>query len=141
MKSLLIATALAVLNASCIAQASEKDPVPQKVKESFAKKYPGVQAKWEKENTDYEANFRKTGKEMSVVFREDGQLLAEETEILASQLPANALTYVSKQYPGKKVKEAAKIVDTFGKIVYEAEVAGKDLLFTPAGEFIKIAGQ
>ncbi|OLY95054.1 Putative beta-lactamase-inhibitor-like, PepSY-like [Cnuella takakiae] len=141
MKSLLIAAALAVLTVSCNAQANAKDAVPQKVKESFAKMHPGVQAKWEKEDSDYEAIFRKTGKEMSVVFHEDGQLLEEETEILANQLPANALAYVSKQYPGKEVKEAAKIVDAFGKVVYEVVVAGKDLLFTPAGEFIKIVGQ
>jgi len=39
--------------------------------------------------------------------------------------------------PGKKIKEAAIIVDASGAKKYETEVGGKDLLFDMAGRPLK----
>jgi hypothetical protein len=45
--------------------------------------------------------------------------------------------YIAKHHAGKKIKEAAEIVDAKGKKTYEAEVGGKDLIFDEKGQFIK----
>ena len=55
---------------------------------------------------------------------------------MVSVLPASVRDYVTKHHTGKKIKEAAEIVNAHGKKTYEAEVGGKDLIFDEKGQFI-----
>lgn len=119
------------------AQKINASKVPAAVKASFAKLYPGVTAKWEKEKGKFEAGFKLNGKEASAVFDANGTM--EETEIgmKSAELPAPVLAYVKEHYKGKTIKEAAKITKADGTVNYEAEVAGKDVMFDASGQFIK----
>lgn len=112
--------------------------VPAAVKATLAKLYPGAKGvKWEKEDGNYEAGLTHTGKELSLVIDAKGNLIETETAIAISALPASIREYVAKHHVGKKIKEAAEIVDAKGKKTYEAEVGGKDLIFDEKGQFIK----
>lgn len=114
------------------------DDTPAAVKAAMAKLYPTVKkVKYAKENSDFEAEFAYKGNEMSAVFDAKGMLKETETEIAVSALPASVRDYVAKQMPGKKIKEAAEIVDAKGVKTYEAEVGGKDLMFDMAGKPLK----
>jgi hypothetical protein len=53
-------------------------------------------------------------------------------------IAALCLTTVKAHYPGAKISEAGKVTDANGKISYEAEVKGKDLVFDENGNFVKI---
>ena len=87
---------------------------------------------WKKEkNGDFEVGFKQGKEEMSVVYNNQGKLLEVETEMAVTSLPAA----VQAALKGKKIKEAAKIVKG-GKTYYEAEVGGKDLLFTADGKMV-----
>ena len=66
-----------------------------------------------------------------------GNILETEVEINMDNLPANAKSYISKNYAGQKIKESAKITDSKGAVTYEAEVNGKDLIFDSNGNFIR----
>lgn len=112
--------------------------VPAAAKATVARLYPGVKAvKWEKEDGNYEAGLTHNGKELSLVIDAKGNVLETETTIMVSSLPATVRDYVTKYHAGKKIKEAAEIVDAKGKKTYEAEVGGKDLMFDANGQFIK----
>ncbi len=111
--------------------------VPAAVSSAFAKQYAGITPKWEKEDSDYEANFKQHDKETSVVYSATGQLKETEVEITPAELPAAATAYLAKNYPNTRVKEAAKITNAAGVVTYEAEVKDKDLLFDAKGNFIK----
>lgn len=112
--------------------------VPAAVKATVAKLYPGAKGvKWEKEDGNYEAGFTHNGKELSLVIDATGNLIETETTIAISALPTSVRAYVAKHHAGKKIKEAAEIVDAKGKKTYEAEVGGKDLIFDEKGQFIK----
>lgn len=112
--------------------------IPASAKSSFAKLHPqATSVKWDKEDGGYEASFKENSKSMSVVMDGQGKLKETETDIAVSELPASVRDYVAKQMPGKKIKEAAIIVDASGTKKYEAEVGGKDLLFDMAGKPIK----
>ncbi|GAB3047393.1 PepSY-like domain-containing protein [Spirosoma pulveris] len=112
--------------------------VPAATKARVARLYPGVKAvKWEKEDGNYEAELTHNGKELSLVIDANGNILETETTIALSALPASVRDYVAKHHAGKKIKEAAEIVDANGKKTYEAEVGGKDLMFDANGQFIK----
>ncbi len=112
--------------------------VPAAAKASVARLYPGAKSvKWEKEDGNYEAGLTHNGKALSLVIDAKGNVLETETTIAVSALPASVRDYVTKHHAGKKIKEAAEIVDAKGTKTYEAEVGGKDLMFDSKGQFIK----
>ncbi len=122
---------------SLSAQKIDMAKVPAPVITAFEKKYPGNIAKWEREDGNYEANFKEAGNSMSMIIDPNGAILETEMDIKISALPPSALTYVKEHYKGKTVKEAAKITKADGSITYEAEVAGTDVIFDAGGKFIK----
>lgn len=116
---------------------AEKD-VPVAVKAKFASLYPGIKAdKWEKEGGDYEVSFDKEKSEMTVSFTAAGNLIDTETMIKVADLPDAIEDYITKTYPGEKIKEASKTVDASGKVTYEAEIDEMELIFDADGKFVK----
>ena len=127
----------ALITFSACAQKLKEADVPAAVKASFTKHYPGVTAKWEKEDGKYEAGFKKDGNSMSALFEANGTMTESEMDIKVSDLPATVLAYVKEHYKGKTIKEGAKITKADGTVNYEAEVDGKDVIFDAAGKFLK----
>lgn len=124
--------------ASCInAQKLNESQIPAAVKSAFEKKYPGLKASWDKEDANYEANFKDNGKTMSAVIDKNGTIVETETDIPVTDLPKAVQDYVKKNYPGAKIGEAARIAKSNGDVNYEAEVNGKDVVFDVNGKFIK----
>jgi Putative beta-lactamase-inhibitor-like, PepSY-like len=118
-------------------QKIKESDVPAAVKASFGKLFPGNSAKWEKEDGNYEAGFKKEGKTMSATFQTDGTFMESETAIKESELPPSVINYLQANYTNKKIKESAKITNATGVITYEAEVDKKDLIFDSNGKFLK----
>ena len=134
MKKILILAIFTFATIEVNAQKMTADKVPSVVRESLTKAYPNAKrAKWDKEDTDYEASFKMDGKDMSVVFDAKGMEKEVETDIKFSELPMP----VQMALKGKKVKETA-IIKKGGKTFYEAEVGGKDLLFEADGKTVKM---
>ena len=132
MKKLLFVTAAFTLLALCSFAGTD---VPSSVKTKFASLYPDVKkAKWSKEDNNYEAEFEVNEMETSVLFDAAGNVLETETEVPVSQLPPSVSDYCSKNFSGKKIKEASKIVDAKGAVKWEAEIDGKDHLFDDSGK-------
>jgi len=122
------------------AQKLKSANVPDVVKNALLKKYPTASnVTWEKEKGNFEANWGGKSKEdNSVVFTPDGAFVEMVVAIQIADLPLGVVTYVKAHYPGAKITEAGKVTDAKGKISYEAEVKGKDLLFDEEGNFEKI---
>lgn len=134
MKKVMLMAVIGFTVSCANAQKLKEADVPAAVKEGFKKQYPNAKVEgWEKEGANYEAEFDLNKTETSVVFDASGKLLETETEIAESALPKAVLDQISKTMPGKKVKEAAKIVDASGKVKYEAEIEKKDYLFEENG--------
>ena len=136
-RSLLLSMLVFSIGLFASAQKMSETEVPNSVKTSFAKMYPGITPKWEKEGANYEAGFKKNDKVMAAVFTANGSLVESEVAIKVEELPATVLTYVKSNYKDKKIAEAAKITKADGTINYEAEVDGKDVIFDSNGKFIK----
>ena len=117
---------------------SQKHIIPNEVKMAFAKQYPNVtKVNWEKEKDNYEAGFADDKIEKSVLLDSKGNILETEVAIGKSTLSKEILAYVTKNYPGKKIKGVAKINSTKESVIYEVEVDGKDVLFDETGKFIR----
>ena len=120
------------------AQKVNENDVPQAVKNEFGSLYKGTKpGKWTKEKDNYEAEFMVAGSEMSVLIDPSGKLLETETEMPVNALPQAVRDACAKNFAGKKIKEAAKIVDDKGAVKYEANIEGKDYLFDESGTQVK----
>ncbi len=140
MKKLFIITIVAGISGlSACGQKLKDSQVPAAAKAAFQKQYPNTKAGWEKEDANYEMNFRQNGKSMSSVIDKNGTILETETDISVSNLPQSAQAYIKEHYKGAKIKEAAKIVKASGEVNYEALINGKDVMFDRNGNFIKVA--
>ncbi|WP_199141670.1 hypothetical protein [Pedobacter sp. ASV12] len=133
-KIAVLSLALGLAVSTSYAQKVNASKVPAPVKAAFAKNHAGLtKVSWEMEKANFEAGFTLNGKETSEVYTPQGVLLETEVEIKVSELP----DAVKMKLKGQKVAEAAKITKADGKVVYEAEVKGKDLLFDAQGNSIK----
>lgn len=138
----MLIVALSLGLGSAFAQKVKEAEVPATVKDGFKKQYPNSKvSEWEKEGANFEAEFKHNKVETSVVIDANGTILETEVEIAVKELPAAVSEYITKNYAGYKVEEAAKITDNKGTVTYEAEVEkGKeefDLIFDSKGGFIK----
>ena len=116
----------------------KESEIPEVVKAAFKKAYPTItNAKWEKEEANYEAEFDVNKIDNSVVLNGSGEILETEVEIHSTALPQAALDYLVKNHSGEKIAEAAKITDSKGLVKFEAEIKGKDIFFDANGNFIK----
>ncbi|MEO9258591.1 MAG: PepSY-like domain-containing protein [Crocinitomicaceae bacterium] len=137
MKTLLIGIfGMGIVLTSCAQQST----TPQVVKDAFNKQFPGAEeVKWNKEGVNFEASFEKNEKDMSAVIDAKGNVLETEVGIEINELPQAVQDYLAKNYAGKKINEAAKIVNAKGTLTYEAEIDKSDVLFDSNGNFIKVS--
>jgi hypothetical protein len=121
------------------AQKLKKADVPAAAQHALVRYYPtAAHVVWEKEKGNYEANWGgRSNEDSSVIFTPAGQLVEMAVAIQVRDLPSGVVAYVRKNYPGVRVTEAARVTDAAGKISYEAEAKGKDLIFDESGAFIK----
>ena len=138
MKKFLLVALAAILTTSSFGQKTSKDNVPQSVQDALNKSFPTAQVeKWEKENQNFEAEFKLNKEEVSALFGPEGKLIETEVDIAIGDLPTPIVNYVSKNLSGKKIKEASKITNSAGNVSFEAEVGGKDYIFDSSGNLLK----
>ncbi|MDP4251384.1 MAG: PepSY-like domain-containing protein [Bacteroidota bacterium] len=140
MKKIVLLTIGTLLTALAIhAQDLKSKDVPAVVKSALQKKYPEAKrVSWEKEKGNYEGNWGgKSGEDHSVQFTPSGEFLEMVNAIPVSELPKPVSVYIREHYKGAKITEAGRVTDAQGKISYEAEVHGKDIIFDENGNFVK----
>jgi phage gp46-like protein len=136
-----MAFSLIVLLASIASTQAQEKKVPTSVVNAFKKAHPNTKVSWDIEEDGYEAEFKMNGKNASENYSLNGEKMATEIEIEATELPKKAVQYIEKNHSGKKIKETAKITDAKGVVTFEIElkIDGKntDLLFDINGNFLK----
>jgi hypothetical protein len=125
----------------------EKVTPPEKVLFAFQKEYPNKVPVWaieyvgdDNDEIRYEAKFiTDTGVEALAVYDNLGVLKAYELQILLSQLPQKAQSYLKKNYQANAIREIAVVVDYKGETTYEVGVEKKskfyDVIFDKNGGF------
>jgi hypothetical protein len=89
-------------------QKLNESQVPAVVKIAFEKKYPSAKASWDKEDANYEANFKQDGTAMSAVIDKNGTIVETETDIPVRDLPQSVQDYMKKNYPGVKDRRSCQ---------------------------------
>lgn len=138
MKKLTLSMLIMLIATLSFAQKMQDTDVPANVKSTIQQKYPAAKkVNWDKEGDHYEASFDLNKTDNSVLMDAQGNIIEIEVEIELTELPKGTLDYVTKNYPGKKPKEGAKITDAKGIVTFEVEIKGIDLIFDSNGKFIK----
>ena len=138
MKKIFLALFLLVNYGVAFSEKINQSDVPQTVKKTFVEKFPAIKnAKWEKEFGNYEAEFEMNGVETSALFSPTGFWIQTETTIALYQMPNVVLEAVNKMMAGKKINEAAKIIDAKNIVTYEVEVKNEDYIFDANGKFLR----
>ncbi|MBA4055893.1 MAG: hypothetical protein C0490_14360 [Marivirga sp.] len=140
MKTTIVLLGLGFAITQANAQKVNANDVPVDIKNSLKKNYTAKNMGWDKEGANYEANFEQKGTAISVVFDGMGSILETEREIKKSELPANVLDALKKDYADFEMEEAARI-ETDGVFTYETQIEkGKmslELIFDADGKLIK----
>lgn len=134
-----IVVATVMVSSVVCGQKLKQSEVPLNARNAFEKKYPGLKGSWDREDANYEVNFKQNGKAMSALMDKNGTIVETETDIPLSDLPGPAIDYMKEHYPGKDITGAAKIVKANGDVNYEAETNHKDVIFDVNGKLIKEA--
>lgn len=119
--------------------------IPSNVKQKVNSMYPEAKnIKWDVEGKGkYEAEFKINGVQTALLFDSKASLIDTETKIDVSELPSKVRDYISSEYAGVSITEAAKIIDSKGNLKYEAEIQegkkSKDILFDQDGNRLKKA--
>ncbi|MGN6530909.1 MAG: hypothetical protein ACTHK0_04060 [Ginsengibacter sp.] len=146
MKKVFVLTAIIfAVNSASFAQEKEggheKVNVPAVVKKANMDKNPeskNYKITWEKEKGNYEANWGgKDGEANSVQYTPSGQFIEIVKAIPAKDLPKGVLAYAKEHYKTSKFGDVGRATDMNGKISYEVEIHGKDVIFDENGNFVK----
>ena len=121
-------------------QVLKETEVPAQVKNALHKKFPDLgQVSWEKEKSNYEANWGgKSGEDHAALFTPSGDFLEIVHAIPVKDLPATIAPYIKIHFGGATIREAGKISFANGREGYEVEIKGKDLLFDKQGKYLGV---
>jgi hypothetical protein len=138
MYKMMIAVVL-IFSVSILAQQNNNLKVPDNVSKAFQIAHPKAEnVSWDKEGMNYEANYKESGNNFSVVINNDGNILETESEIDIPGLPPGVVSYINNHYKNYTLSGAAKIVDNKGNVKYEAEIKNgkshKDVMFDKDGK-------
>lgn len=116
------------------------DDIPPAARAAFEKKFPNAtNVDWEKQKDGFlEANFEQDSKHNSATFYADGRIKEIEIEITEAALPAPVRQHLKSKYATTSIKAVSMITTSKGKIIYEAEINGRELFFDSYGNLRNI---
>lgn len=115
---------------------------PLAVMAAFKRQFPDSKPSWADGNGGFEAKFTLNGAKVTAMYDHKGIRRYFDTVIKESELPATALKYLRKNYPGMKIDEAIRSVDNENVVIYEAKISDakkkQDVIFDLKGNFIRL---
>jgi hypothetical protein len=144
MKNLLILIFCAPLCLSAQYKELPADQMPESVKSSFSKNFPGATiGSWEQEEYGlYEIEFRWEGRDASATFNANGLLQRTEEVVPESEMPAEVTAHAQKMFPSLGITECQLISTPDKKKLYEVEMTGgqdrKSLIFDENNNFLRV---
>lgn len=137
MKHLLIILML-VPAFSLKAQELSEHEIPVVIVDVVKAHYPAAEVEWEMENDFYEAEFEIDNVEIEMLIDQNGSLIQTVTEIDEDAFPETGRTYISTNFPRKKVEDYEKHTDANGVITYSVEIDDNDYLFDASGNYLRM---
>ena len=117
--------------------------VPEKVVAAFRAKFPAAGAlEWGKESdTEFEAEFKMNGKEMSANFNAAGKWLETEAKLSKNDLPAPVLATLKTKFGSSEVKNIESLEKVGEAVVYEVQLEqdenGLEVILDAGGRIVK----
>ncbi len=121
---------------------SEAVEVPAVVSNAFSTRFASAEViNWEKEDDNFEVNFKMDGVASSAEIDASGNILVVESEVELTALPEAVTAYLSANYSGITPSGAEKAVETNGNTLFEVqlntEAGAVELIFDGDGNFVE----
>jgi len=121
MKAFILSSLFAGTALFSCAQNIRQADVPSLVLNSFQKAYPNaVDIEWEKQLSNYSAEFEISNMDHEVWLDEKGNILKHEEDIQISQLPVAVINSIKQNYAAAQIDDVDK-VEEGGKTYYVVE--------------------
>ncbi len=88
----------------------------------------------------YEVQTHSEGREISLRFTEDGELVEREVEIAASSLPDKARRALDKQFPGAQIEEVEAVELHFYNVEFVVDGTQREFRVYASGQIEEISG-
>ncbi|MFN8393694.1 MAG: PepSY-like domain-containing protein [Bacteroidia bacterium] len=120
---------------------SQRVSVPQNAENDLKARFPKASnARWEKEGSHFEAEWKENGLEVAVIYDVSGKWIMTERQIPVSDLPESVTAAVLQSHPSAEILEAESQERAIGITGYQTEIrhAGKvkELTFDANGNII-----
>jgi len=104
--------------------ACSQTQAPEKVATAFKAKFPAASAvEWGKESdTEFEAEFKMNGREMSANFDAGGKWLETEAVLVKDDLPAPVLYTLESKFGNSEVRKIESVEKAGETVVYEVKL-------------------
>lgn len=129
---------------SCQEKKEEKNnEVPQAVRLSFQKKYPGEDdPDWKLDDHGYwESHFKQDGEKYRADFNADGTWVETENDIKKKNLPEAIKKVIKEKYPDEEITEVEHVLNAEKGEFYDVEFKRKgknmDVMFRKDGSIIE----
>lgn len=115
----LVMLMVSVTSTTAIAQKK----IPESVKKSFAKKYPGIkEVHWEMEDGNFEGQFKQDGSEYTAVYTVEGDWVETEQKLRPRDLPKDIATAAKENYSSYSISEAEHVESALEGSFYELKL-------------------
>jgi len=122
MKTLKIATVMALASLSVNAQGLSTDKVPTKVMANFQKNYPQAKdIEWEMKGNYFQVEFDLGRYDHEISYDNTGKVVKVEKEINPTELPSNITSVIKQKYPDYKIDQA-EMRQADNKTSYKVEI-------------------
>lgn len=135
MRSMMCLPLIAVTLAACQSEGPEP---PQNITAAFHRLYPEARiTQWNDESPIWEAKYTESDTKGAVSFNANGEVTETELVVPDSALPAAGMVYITEHYPRERVQRCERVTDDRGKVVFEIQITGKELVFDAQGSFLQ----
>ncbi|MFV8225830.1 PepSY-like domain-containing protein [Christiangramia aquimixticola] len=120
----------------------KSDKVPEAVKITFQKKYPGENdPDWKKDDHgNWESHFKIDGEKYRADFNEDGTWIETENDIKKDNLPEAIKKVLKEKFPDEEITEVERVDNAEKGLFYDVELKrkgkNKDIMFREDGTII-----
>ncbi|TRO66488.1 PepSY-like domain-containing protein [Christiangramia sabulilitoris] len=138
MRTISLLTVICLISGMLSCQ-KKKEDVPEAVKVSFQKKYPGEDdPDWEKDDHGYwESHFKKKGEKYRADFKADGTWVETENDIKKQNLPDAIKKVIREKYSKLEITEVEHVLNAkkgeFYDVEFKQKGKNKDIMFRKDG--------
>lgn len=136
LRSMKCSPLVALLLVAC-GGADRKAGPPEKITAAFHRLHPDAHiTQWNDEAPIWEAKYTEGDIQGAVSFNAKAEVTENELVVPASAVPAPGMAYIMEHYPQERAQRCEQVTDDKGKVTFEVQITGKEIVLDAGGNFM-----